>query len=216
MNNNMTKTSKQSFFSRFAIPLMVLVFIAPMVAAWIVYNYFPGMVRTLNASNHGEFVIPPVEVSLEGLTDIDGNAIDKDYFLKNWSYVYIRQQCDEDCLNHLAVIKNVRLTQGKEISRLHRILVLTKPGVSEELRKNLQQFPGMLTIVLTDAAQQEKFLQAFKFKDNTEPESAKYIYIVDPDAMLMMYYQDKEDILALGKDMQKDMSKLMYNSKLRK
>lgn len=195
---------------------MVLMFIAPMVAAWVVYNYFPDMVRTLSASNRGEFVIPPVEISLEGLKDIDGNSVDKNYFLKNWSYVYIRKQCDLDCLNHLALIKNVRLTQGKEISRLHRILVLTDTKVTEELRKNLQQFPGMLTIVLTDQKQKQNFLQRFQFKDNPSPGSVKNIYIVDPDGKLMMYYPDKKDILKLGKDMQKDMSKLMYNSKLRK
>ena len=212
----MSEVVKKGLFSRMAMPLMVLMFVAPMVAAWVVYNYFPDVVRSLGASNNGEFVIPPVEVKLENLSDIDNKPISVDYFKKNWSYVYIREQCDIDCLDHLALIKNVRLTQGKEISRLRRLLVLTNDPVDDKLRQQLAEFPGMQTISLNNDEQRNQFLQAFTFKENPSPSSAGHIYLVDPDGKLMMYYEDDEKILMLGKGMQKDMSKLMHNSQLRK
>ena len=62
----MNEVVKRGLLSRMAVPLIVLLFIAPMVAAYIVYNYFPDMVRSLGASNHGEFIIPPVEIRLDG------------------------------------------------------------------------------------------------------------------------------------------------------
>ena len=74
----------------------------------------------------------------------------------------------------------------------------------------------MQTLVLTDAQQRETFLSAFRFKDNPLPETAGHLYVVDPDGMLMMYYKNQKEILKLGKAMQKDMSKLMHNSVLRK
>ena len=109
----MNEVVKKGFFARMAMPLMVLIFIAPMLAAWVVYNYFPETVRSLGSSNNGEFVIPPAKVSIEGYTDIDNQTLSADYFNKNWSYVYIRQACDGDCLEHLLLIKNVRLTKAR-------------------------------------------------------------------------------------------------------
>lgn len=212
----MNEVVKKGFFSRMAMPLMVLIFIAPMAAAWVVYNYFPETVRSLGSSNKGEFVIPPVKVSVDAYTDIDNQTMPAEYFNHNWSYVYIRQACDADCLEHLLLMKNVRLTQGKEISRLRRLLVLTSSSVNDALREQLKRYPGMQTLVLTDAQQREAFLSAFRFKGNPSPETAGHIYVVDPDGMLMMYYKNQKEILKLGKGMQKDMSKLMHNSQLRK
>ena len=212
----MNEVVKKGLFSRIAMPLMVLIFIAPMGAAWVVYNYFPDTVRSLGSSNNGEFVIPPAKVSVGGYTDIDNQTMPVDYFDKNWSYVYIRQACDANCLEHLLLIKNVRLTQGKEISRLRRLLVLTSDSVDDALREQLKRYAGMQTLVLTDAQQREAFLSAFRFKGNPSPETAGHVYIVDPDGMLMMYYKNQKEILKLGKSMQKDMSKLMHNSVLRK
>ncbi len=210
------EVAKKGLLSRMAVPLMVLVFIAPMLAAWIVYNYFPDVVRSLGTSNHGEFVIPPAEVSLDGFVDIDNQPLPQAYFKKNWSYVYIRENCDADCLEHLMLIKNVRLTQGKEISRLRRLLVLSTDSVDDKLRQSLKEFPGMQTVILANETQRQAFLKSFAFAGNDNPVSAGHIYVVDPDAKLMLYYKDRKEILKLGKGMQKDMSKLMHNSKLRK
>ena len=207
---------KKGFFSRMAVPLMVLLFVAPMVAAWIVFNYFPDTVRSLGSSNYGEFIIPPAEISLDHYVDIDNQPLPADYFKKNWTYIYIHSQCDAECFEHLLLIKNVRLTQGKEISRLHRLLVLTSPTVDDTLRQQLQNFPGMQVLVLKDEQQRENFLQSFKFKGNPSPAAAGHVYVVDPDSKLMMYYKNQKKVLKLGKGMQKDMSKLMHNSQLRK
>jgi hypothetical protein len=210
------EVAKRGLLSRMAMPLMLLIFIAPMVAAWVVYNYFPNVVRSLGASNYGEFVIPPVEVSLDGYANIDNQPLAQDYFQKNWSYVYIREQCDADCIEHLMLIKNVRLTQGKEISRLRRLLVLAEDSVDEKLRQRLAEFPGMQTVILANETQRRAFLKPFTFAGNENPIAAGHIYVVDPDAKLMMYYKNEKEILKLGKGMQKDMSKLMHNSQLRK
>jgi hypothetical protein len=207
---------KKGLLSRMAVPLIVLLFIAPMVAAWIVYNYFPDVVRSLGVSNNGEFIIPPAEIKLDGFVDIDNTPLPAEYFKKNWSYVYISETCDADCVELLMLIKNVRLTQGKEISRLRRLLVLATDSVDVKLREQLAQFPGMQTVLLSSEQQRSAFLKAFIFEGNPSPATAGHIYVVDPDAKLMMYYSDQKEILKLGKGMQKDMSKLMHNSQLRK
>lgn len=198
--------------------MLVLLILAPMVAAWVMYKYYPDYVRTLGTSNHGEFIIPIKEVNIEGLKDIDGKEMQNSYFNKNWTYVYIQSTtCDKDCLDHLHLMKNVRLTQGKEISRLRRLFIISKDAVNEQLKKDLKEYPGMQTIVIDmNSGKGKSLLKTFSFKNNTTPETLKSMYIVDPVGMLMMYYKDNKEILKEGKDMQRDMSKLMRNSQLRK
>jgi len=208
----------KTFWQRATVPMLVLLIIAPMVAAWVMYKYYPDMVRTLGTSNYGEFIIPIKEVSIEGLKDIDGKVMRNSYFSKNWTYVYIQSSaCDKDCLGHLRLLKNVRLTQGKEIFRLRRLFVISKDVVNDQLKENLKAYPGMQTIVLDmKSVQARQFLKSFSFKNNATPEILKSVYVIDPVGMLMMYYKDNKEILKEGKEMQRDMSKLMRNSQLRK
>lgn len=210
--------SKKTFWQKATVPMLVLLILAPMVAAWVMYKYYPDYVRTLGTSNYGEFVLPIKEVNIEGLKDIDGNEMHNSYFNKKWTYVYIQSEtCDQNCLDHLHLMKNVRLTQGKEISRLQRLLVISKDAVNDKLKTDLKAYPGMQTIVLDmNSDTGKKLLKTFSFKNNATPKTLKSMYIVDPVGMLMMYYKDNKEILKEGKDMQRDMSKLMRNSQLRK
>jgi len=211
--NNTTKIKK----NRLPATFMVLILAAPMVSAWIMYQYFPDVVRNLGTSNNGEFIIPTVKIDLAGLEDVDKKPLDKDYFIKKWTYIYIDDaDCGQACSDHFRLMTNVRLTQGKEIKRLGRLFVLASNSVPESLRKSISEHPGMQTVLLSDAQQRAQFLKLFSFKDNENPLVAGNVYVVDPAGKLMMYYQDDKEILKMGQRMQKDMSKLMRNSQLRK
>lgn len=210
--------SRKTFWQRATVPMLVLLIVAPMVAAWVMFKYYPDAVRSLGTSNYGEFVIPVREVNIEGLKDIDSKVMSNKFFKKKWTYVYIQSsECDVKCLGHLKLMKNVRLTQGKEIFRLKRLFIISKNAVNDKLRENLKDYPGMQTIVIdmqTDQGMQ--LMKSFSFKKNETPQTLASIYVIDPAGMLMMYYKDNKEILKEGKDMQKDMSKLMRNSQLRK
>lgn len=225
----MSEVVKKGLFSRMALPLMLLMFIAPMGAAWVVYNYFPDWVRTLGTTNYGTLIDPPVEFPLQGLSDIDGKPVPVDIMDKKWTYVFLNAgQCDRDCFDHLMIIKNVRLSQGKEVSRMKRLFVITSGHVDAELRKTLEQFPTLRTVLLTSDEQRNQMRTALATKGVQDPLNANAIYVVDPDTKVMMYYQQekksqqavegmgKEAVIKLAKGMQGDMAKLMKNSTLRK
>ena len=225
MNNSV----KKSWLARASVPLLVLVLIAPMLSAWVVFKYFPNLVRTLGTSNYGTLIIPPVKFSVDGLNDVDGKPISVDILDKRWTYVYLNSgDCDRTCFDHLMIIKNVRLSQGKEVSRMKRLFVVAPGTVSEGLRNTLSKFPTMRTIVLTSDKQRDRLSKVFSTEDKQDPFTANSIYVVDPDAKVMMYYKEEQveqrtlegmekgSILNLAKGMQGDMGKLMKNSQLRK
>ena len=212
----MDQQKKSSWLSRATVPLLVALFVAPMVAAWIVYNYFPDVVRSFGTTNYGEFVMPPVEVKLPAMNDVEGNTITSEIFDKNWTYVYLANgDCLDTCLEYLMLIKNVRLTQGKEISRLKRLFIVSGK-INDQLRSKLSEFPGMTTLEIMDVNTAKQLFASFKLDEQMDPLKAGNVYVVDPDSKLMMYYKPDQEILKLGKGMQKDMSKLMFNSVLRK
>ncbi len=225
----MNEVVKKGLFSRMALPLMILMFIAPMLAAWVVYNYFPDVVRSLGTSNYGTLIDPPVKFPINGLSDVNGQPIAADILDKKWTYVYFNSgSCDRDCFDHLMIMKNVRLSQGKEVSRMKRLFVITSGVVDTGLQKTLAQFPSLHTALLSNDAQRQQLKMIFATEGERDPLSSDAIYVVDPDAKVMMYYKQekreqqaqagmgKEAILKLAKGMQGDMAKLMKNSKLRK
>lgn len=225
MNNEV----KKSWLSRAAVPLMLLILVAPMGSAWIVYKYFPDAVRTLGTSNYGQFINPPAKFSVDGLTDIDGKPVAGNILDKKWTYVYLHSSsCDRTCFDHLMLIKNVRLSQGKEVSRMKRLFIVTSGAADEELRKILAQFPSLRTVLLSSDEQRRYVEKIFSTDVKRDPLTSNTIYIVDPDSKVMMHYKEekneqggdagmgKDAIIKQGKGMQGDMAKLMKNSKLRK
>ncbi len=215
--------------SRMSIILMLMIFVAPMLAAWVVYHYFPDTVRKLGSSNYGTLINPPVKLPINGLSDIEGNPIAGDILDKKWTYVYFNSgECDRACFDHLMLMKNVRLSQGKEISRMKRLFVVTAGTVDASLQQTLAQFPALRTVVLNSEAQRNQLRAALETTGDPDPLNSGAIYVVDPDAKAMMYYKQEKQvqqaqqglgekaILKLAKGMQGDMAKLMKNSKLRK
>jgi len=199
-----------------------------MVSAWVVFNYFPDLVRSLGTSNYGT-LMKPVQFPVAGLVDVNGKALPGDIFKKKWTYVYLNTgECDRTCFDHLMIIKNVRLSQGKEVSRMKRLFVIASGKVNDGLRETLAKFPTMRTVLLNNDEQRTFIQNTFATEDKQDPFTSNAIYVVDPDSKVMMHYKEEkvavrtlegmesDSILSLAKGMQGDMAKLMKNSQLRK
>jgi len=199
-----------------------------MVSAWVVFNYFPDLVRSMGTSNYGT-LMKPVKLPVTGLIDVNGKSLPADIFEKKWTYVYFNTgECDRTCFDHLMIIKNVRLSQGKEVSRMKRLFVIASGKVNDGMRDTLAKFPSMRTVLLNSDEQRALMQKTFATEDKQDPFTSNAIYIVDPDSKVMMHYKEekvkvkklegmeKDSILGLAKGMQGDMAKLMKNSQLRK
>lgn len=204
---------------RLAPTLIVVLFLAPMVAAWVAFHYFPERMRELGTTNYGKFIQPPKEISLTGLKALDGTALASDFFEGKWTYLYFDSSaCDELCQASLYEMRQVRLTQGPEMSRLQRLVVLTDESSLATVQTLVErEFPQQATVVATEGARTD-LAAALDLGDGVAPLNSRRIYVIDPLGRAMMFYDavpsaDKDDVLAKATGMRKDMAKLLKNSK---
>ena len=193
-----------------AIPLLILLlFLAPMVSAWVVYKYFPDAVRSLGTKNFGTLVSPVVPLKFAMLQGRDGK-IDASYFRDKWTYVYLADGCDDACRSNLYLMRQARLAQGGEMTRVQRLLVVI-PGFDEaSLRQLADQFPDMK--IATDSPAQS-FAQQFRGPSAAGGPPMR-VFLVDPLGQLMMFYDVGPNPLESGTGMRKDLEMLLRNSKV--
>lgn len=203
--------------SRLAPTLIVTLFLAPMLAAWIAFKYFPEQMRTLGTTNHGEFVHPPREVPVAGLNDLDGEPLTADWFRDKWTYLYVNEgECAARCQAALFEMRQVRLAQGAEMDRLQRLLVISDHNAQAELRTFLERDHPGLRAVTADAEAMQSLRETLAVQDGTAAKGQ--VYVIDPLGRVMMFYApvastEKDDVLAQATGMRKDMAKLLKNSK---
>lgn len=205
--------------SRLAPTLIVLLFLAPMLAAWIAFKYFPEQMRSLGTNNYGEFIHPPREVPVSGLKDLGGTALTAEWFKDHWTYLYVASSdCDQRCQATLFEMRQVRLAQGAEMDRVQRLLVLTDTEGLGELKELLERdYAGQRTVV-ADSAAQAALAEALPRGQDGAAVAAGGIYVIDPLGRVMMYYRpvasaEKSDVLSQATGMRKDLAKLLKNSK---
>ena len=189
--------------SRTSMVLMLLVFAAPVILAWLVFFVFPEY-RPTGTMNHGQLVTPVRPLSEFSLQDVKGAPLDQDYLRGKWTFVYLADgACGQSCVQQLYKIRQVRLTQGKNIDRLQRLFLWNMDGVSEDQRAELAgHFPG-LTIAKLEQGQSAGLVGVFALDDDIAPLSADRVYLIDPLGNLMMSYEADAEPRGIIKDLER-------------
>ncbi len=190
---------------------MVLVFLcslAPIVAAFVVYlnpQWWPT-----DSSNYGTLLSPqrPMPAASElRLTTLDGKPFDLESLKGKWLLVAADgAACPESCARKLFITRNSHASQGKNVDRLARVWFITDDAVVPD--KVLEAYKGTV-MVRVDPDQLARFLLA---RDTAagRPGLQDPIWVIDPLGNLMMQYPAEAD----GVRVRKDISKLVYNSRI--
>jgi len=196
--------------------IIVILFMAPILGAWIMFNYFPDTVRHFGTTNHGEFVYPARAVHYGKLPILRGGDLKEDYLQGKWTIVYIDDSgCNALCRSNLVKTENIKIAQGPEMDRVQRLFVMIGKPPVDELKKFLQQTPD-LTVVTADVPAAQGLLDNFTIKAGENLLQQHRIYLVDPRGELMMHYWFDPDDKELRKEtgMRKDLKKLLKDSKI--
>ena len=163
------------------------VFAVPVVAAYLAYF---GL-RPSGHSNYGDLLkVAPLQKT-EGQL-LDGQPFNLDALRGKWMMVHVgTSRCDADCVQQLYLMRQIRITQGKEQSRIERLWVVTDNGVPDATL--LQEYPGMQ--VWRPAG--STFVDQFPAAQNR----ADHIYIVDPLGNLMLRFPVQPDAKGMMKDL---------------
>jgi hypothetical protein len=171
------------------------------VLAWLLFFGFPEWVPT-TTTNHGTLIKPIRLLPAFQLQSLAGEDVDAGFLQGKWTFIYLHKgACDTSCVQQLYKVRQVRLTQGKNIDRLQRLMLWQAAGVGKDRRDELQQhFPGQMTAILP--GDESPLLEAFNV-DGQAPLGLERLYLVDPLGNLMMLYEPDSEPRGMIKDLER-------------
>jgi len=207
MNPETRPSGARPVRSRLYLLLIMAMFAAPVVLAWLVFYVFPDW-RPTATVNNGTLVRPVRLLPDFQARNVDGKPIDQTVFQGKWSLVTLEQgACGEACVRRLYDVRQIRLAQGKNIDRLQRVMLWVPADADAAAGAELErQFPGE-TILTLDAGAAAGLIAAFAV-ETSDPLAAGRLYLVDPLGNLMMLYPADADPRGAIKDLER---LLMYS-----
>ncbi|MCW5604918.1 MAG: cytochrome C oxidase subunit I [Burkholderiales bacterium] len=177
--------------------LLIAVCAAPMIAAYIAFYLW----RPSGQVNYGE-LIPPRPLPDTQIERVDGTPFRWSQLKGKWAFAIVDSgACDAHCQQKLLYIRQVRLTQGKELDRIERVWLITDGAVPDAAVT--AEYHGTLLVRAAGSDLPGAFPAAGS--------PADHIYVVDPFGNLMMRYPRDAD----PRLMVKDLARLLKHSKVR-
>ena len=164
--------------------LLAAVAIAPVIASYSAYYFFPREQRT----NYGELLAIPAP-PLVG-TRADGQPFALTQLHGKWVLIASAPgDCDATCAQALHLTRQVRTIQGREMERVQRVWLVT--GAAAPDPALLAQHPDLLAVrVPRDALA-------------VLPAGADRVYLIDPLGNLVLAFPTDPDIKRAAKDLER-------------
>ena len=171
---------------------------APVIASYLTYYVIKPDGRT----NYGELVEPQRPAAGLSVTRPDGTAAGMEAFRGKCVLLTAAPgACDAACAHRLYVMRQVRLTTGKERDRIERVLLLTDQA--SPAATVLAEHEGLHVLRTAPAALQRALPES-------QTLAAPSVYVVDPLGNLMMRFPADAD----PSRMKKDIAKLLRASRV--
>jgi len=197
VGNDVQKSNK----SAKAMWLMASMFLLPMfIAAWLFFSDTDW--GTTTTRNNGELVRPAHPLEEFTLKTLSGESFTLAQLRKKWSLVMMAEnECRAACEDVIYKTRQARLAQGKEMSRVRRVLVLNQMQLSEEqLNTYKQQQPDL--IVVSGTPEQVLALTS-QFGLSADSSQAGHVFMLDPLGNHMMNYKSGFEAGGLLKDIRR-------------
>lgn len=179
------KTSQGPRVGRHPLLWIAAIAIAPIVASYAIYYFFPKA----PTANYGTLMPTAPIPGIEGARP-DGSPFRLDELRGRWVLVAHGVgggACDVACERRLYATRQARTIQGKEQERVVRVLLVT--GGTAPPAAWLAQHPGLVVASVTEAV-------AAKF-----PAGPSSLYLIDPLGNLVLSYPDDPDIKGIARDL---------------
>lgn len=182
---------------------LILVFVAPLVIAIVLYR-FNDWLPVPAPNSHGALITPAHSFKRFDLVALSGRPLDIEYLRDQWTLVYVGGiECDLWCQATLFKMRQVRLALGEDQGRVQRLYLLNKDSGLDRLRPLLRHYPGM-SVALPRAETRSRVLRAFG------THRSGIFFLIDPHANLMMRYPPD----ATSEGLKKDLTRLLKASQI--
>ena len=182
---------------RIELLLILLLCAMPVVAAYIAFYFWQPRQGIMN---YGE-LLPPRPLPDVAMQLVDGRAFRMSELRGKWVLLQVDSAaCNQNCRQKLYYLRQVRLTQGKNMQRIERAWIIDDSGTPQQ--DVMKEYAGTWLIRGAGSALLAALPAAESAKD--------HIYVVDPMGNLMLRFPRNAD----PSKMVKDISRLLKVSQI--
>lgn len=174
---------------------VLIVFFAPVLLAVLLNSQWldwrPGETR-----NHGELIEPPPRFGAFELETAAGHTLTRADLAGQWQLLHYRSgACEEDCLDALYWLRQVRKAQDRHQPELG-LMVVTPSRVDAATLAAIDELAGDFRVVHAEAGRELA---------QTLPDrgSEAISYIVDPDGHIILRYPPEADFNGMRRDLKR-------------
>lgn len=174
--------------------LLAAISLAPFVGSLLLYYFwkpqgFTNYGTLLPVTSLAEVAIPVREGAAYRIADLRGK----------WAFLMVDSgDCDAYCQSKLYLMRQIRLTQGKDQERIERVWIVTDGKQPEATLTS--QYAGTVEVLATATDFAAKLPASASARD--------HVYVIDPFGNLMMRFPRDADLSRV----KRDVSKLMKAS----
>ncbi len=194
--------------SRLTLILLGVLFVGPLIGAWILYS---AGLRPSLTTNYGTLVQPTTPLPKLELRNAAGEP-QPELMLGRWSLVQLGgETCDAACSERLVLTRQVRLALGAagvNKDRVQRVFIVPSADAAVAASSQLREAHKILHIVADQTAAGQRAADIFK---PTDPQA---IYLIDPNGNWLITYQNQTDADAFQRGLLKDLKKLLRLSSI--
>lgn len=175
---------RQAGGSRVQLIALVAVFLAPLLAAVLVYTNAGEWLGQTASGHHGQLFQPARSLDRFPVRGTGGESLGLDYFRGKWTLVYFGSgDCPQRCRQALYRIRQAHKAQGRNIGRVQRLFVALGGGPDETTESFLRrEHPHLKVAAPLDGARD------FASFRRSQEDSPRGIYLVDPNANIVLRY----------------------------
>jgi hypothetical protein len=171
-----------------------------MIASYLTYYVIKPEGRT----NYGELLDPRTHpMPVLGTAGLDGKPAGLEQYKGKWIMLQVDQAgCGQSCQKKLYEMRQLRLTQGKDMDRIERVWLITDNEPLETMV--MREYDGTRLLRVN----RDKVHAWLPAEPGTSP--ADHLYMIDPLGNLMMRFPKNAD----PNKIKKDLTKLLKASRI--
>lgn len=185
--------SKTLFWNRVQLILILVVFAAPVVGAFL---YTP---KSFN--NYGDIYTPVRPVS-NLLMQGKSGPVELDSFRRQWVFlVTADSQCKKACEDNILKMRQLRFMQNNDMTRIRTVFMHTDLPVA--IAQDLAAKYSPIESYSVERAKFEQWTEILKIEDVPAEAQDDRFFIIDPAGNLMMSYPPSADPNMIKKDIKR-------------
>ena len=195
-------------FKPYMLWLLIFTFIAPIGAAYWLYN----VGGTENTVNKGEFVTSGVQLMDMGLTTLEGKAATEKDLYGHWHMmVFMNADCEKQCEETVYTVRQIKTSLHKESPRFVNVLIHFDKNIDTKFNEKIKTHYANFDRYLAD---KETFNNALCYAGDQLVQK-NIMFIVDPIGnVILKYKMDQDAEGSISKDIISDIKRLLKASQI--